>query len=207
VLAALCCATASGCAQWQQQASSYADSLDQRLIAQCSRLIGEDASIIESPEPSSPARRAVVQASLEEPSMPTGDDSATPSPEPEDVAPQTAPLNTPADPLPKKPVAVAGASPCDVCCEDYAEGAFASCPVCGACDRGARCLVSGCREKLFTRPEPGPPPIRYRPPMPPKFLPVPTQPTISPARPDAPEPWRGDVEMSFRPQLTFPARD
>ena len=43
--------------------------------------------------------------------------------------------------------------------------------------------------------------------MPPKFLPVPTQPTLAPARPDAPEPWRGDVEMSFRPQLTFPARD
>jgi len=36
---------------------------------------------------------------------------------------------------------------------------------------------------------------------------VPTQPVLSPARPDAPDPWRGDVELGWRPQVTFPARD
>jgi hypothetical protein len=43
--------------------------------------------------------------------------------------------------------------------------------------------------------------------MPPKFLPVPTEPTASPARPDAPEPWRGDVEVTYGNDVVFPGRD
>jgi hypothetical protein len=43
--------------------------------------------------------------------------------------------------------------------------------------------------------------------MPPKFLPVPTETVLSPARPDAPEPERGDVEMGYRRQITFPGHD
>jgi hypothetical protein len=205
MLAAACCALASGCAQWQQQSDSYASALDQRLVAQYTGLFDESAPVEQASNQSAPARRAVTQASLDEPVMPTTDNFATAA---EDVAPLAAPENSLAEPLPKKPVVAAvHQQPCDGCCEDGSELAGPTCPLGGRCEFCANRLVQGCREKLFTRPEPGPPPIRYRPPLPPKFLPVPTQPTLSPARPDAPEPWRGDVEMSFRPQLTFPARD
>jgi hypothetical protein len=43
--------------------------------------------------------------------------------------------------------------------------------------------------------------------MPPKFLAVPTHPVISPVRPEAPEPQRGNVEVSYRPELTIPGND
>jgi hypothetical protein len=56
-------------------------------------------------------------------------------------------------------------------------------------------------------PAAGPPPIRYQPEMPPKFLPVPTTPTLSPVRPDAPEAFRGEVETSYDPRLTSPGRN
>ena len=70
------------------------------------------------------------------------------------------------------------------------------------------CPLGHCRlRKLCERPTPGPPPARLHPEMPPKFLPLPTQPILSPARPDAPESWRGDVEAGYRPTLTFPGRD
>jgi hypothetical protein len=49
--------------------------------------------------------------------------------------------------------------------------------------------------------------VRYQPLLPPKFLPVPTQPVLSPARPDAPDPWRGDVEFGWHGRVTFPGRD
>jgi hypothetical protein len=57
------------------------------------------------------------------------------------------------------------------------------------------------------KPPPGPPPATLRPAMPPKFLPVPTETVLSPARPDAPEPERGDVEIGYRSQITFPGHD
>ncbi len=60
---------------------------------------------------------------------------------------------------------------------------------------------------LLQKPWPGPPPVRLRPAMPPKFLPVPTEPTLSPVPADAPEPERGDVEVGYGNQLTFPGRD
>lgn len=205
MLAALGCALAPGCAQWQQQTDSYAAALDQRLIAQCSSLLGEQEPAREPTRQAAPTRRTIKRASFENPAMPTVDDAAT---MPEAFAPLAAPENPAAEPLPKKPLLAAGhQQTCDGCCEDCTELTTPGCPIGGTCDLCANRLVQGCRTKLFTRPEPGPPPIRYRPPLPPKFLPVPTQPTLSPARPDAPEPWRGDVEMSFRPQLTFPARD
>jgi len=44
--------------------------------------------------------------------------------------------------------------------------------------------------------------------MPPKFLPTPTEPMWPPARPDAPEPWRGDIEVPYTGvQLVSPGRD
>ena len=70
------------------------------------------------------------------------------------------------------------------------------------------CPLGHCRLRvLCERPMPGPPPAWLQPAMPPKFLPLPTQPIISPARPDAPEGSRGDVEAGYRPTLTFPGRD
>jgi hypothetical protein len=82
------------------------------------------------------------------------------------------------------------------------------CSQCEACgnDRGAG-LASCEKCKLCQRPQPGPPPATLRPVLPPKFLPVPIQPVLSPARPDAPEPSRGDVEAAYRNQLTVPGRD
>ena len=101
-------------------------------------------------------------------------------------------------------------------CDDPAD---MNCPCGGDCLQCATpcgCSAEVCEEPcpscpleaaICQRPEPGPPPVRYRPEMPPKFLPVPTCPTVSPVRPDAPEPWRGDVEVHYDKRLTFPGRD
>lgn len=90
--------------------------------------------------------------------------------------------------------------------------------VCG-CPPGPRCgsECTQCREccviplglagPLLEKTQAGPPPATCRPPLPPKFLPVPTQPTVSPARADAPEPQRGEIEVGYRNQLTSPGRD
>jgi hypothetical protein len=97
-------------------------------------------------------------------------------------------------------------SSCETC--DGCESTGKACPLCPleACGKCAACL-GGHRCKLFTRPQPGPPPVNYVPALPPKFLPVPTQPTLSPARPDAPESWRGDLEFGWRSEITSPGRD
>lgn len=50
----------------------------------------------------------------------------------------------------------------------------------------------------------GPPLVRYRPPEPPTFLPVPTQPVIATTPADVPGPARGSVEVGYRQELTFP---
>jgi hypothetical protein len=77
------------------------------------------------------------------------------------------------------------------------------CYVCPDC-----CMIPfGMECPLADKPKPGPPPACLRPPMPPKFLPVPTEPVLSPVRPDAPEPRRGDIEVGYRPQLTSPGHD
>jgi hypothetical protein len=81
---------------------------------------------------------------------------------------------------------------------------------CGECGACGNCLagLGPCEKcKLCQRPQPGPPPATLRPVLPPKFLPVPIQPVLSPARPDAPEPTRGDVEVAYRNQLSVPGRD
>ena len=69
-------------------------------------------------------------------------------------------------------------------------------------------MVRGVRRGI-ERPEPGPPPVSYQPILPPKFLPVPTETVVPPARPDAPDFRRGDVESHYgnRVMLTFPGRD
>jgi hypothetical protein len=111
-----------------------------------------------------------------------------------------------------EPAAVAPAV-FDRCCDacesgEGCESTCGACPLCPleACGRCAACL-RGHRCKLFTRPQPGPPPVNYVPALPPKFLPVPTQPTLSPARPEAPDAWRGDLEFGWRNEITSPGRD
>ncbi|WP_428304770.1 hypothetical protein [Lacipirellula sp.] len=79
-------------------------------------------------------------------------------------------------------------------------------PECNQC-RTCPILPFGIGDKLCEKPVPGPPPATFRPPMPPKFLPVPTQDVLSPARPDAPEPQRGNVDMGWRPQMTVSGHD
>jgi hypothetical protein len=54
------------------------------------------------------------------------------------------------------------------------------------------------------RPEPT---IAYEPPMPPKFLLVPTEKVFSKVNMLAPTPRRGDVEVNFGPQLNIPSHD
>lgn len=53
----------------------------------------------------------------------------------------------------------------------------------------------------------GPPPVSYKPLMPPKFLPIPTRSVFTAVNLAAPTPTRGAVEVDFGPQLTVPGRD
>lgn len=53
----------------------------------------------------------------------------------------------------------------------------------------------------------GPPAVRYEPPMPPEFLPVPTRPIYTNVNMDAPQHTRGMVDVGWERQLTIEARD
>lgn len=55
--------------------------------------------------------------------------------------------------------------------------------------------------------EPGPPPRRYIPPMPPKFLPVPASSIFTGVNMHAPSRGHAQVDVGYGPQLSFPARD
>ena len=91
-------------------------------------------------------------------------------------------------------------------CPDECEPPCSKCPTCALPS-----LALGCRLKAHSRlcrpVESGPPPVSYRPPMPPEFLPVPTRPVFSAVNMAAPEPMRGEVEVSYGPQFTSPGRD
>ena len=89
----------------------------------------------------------------------------------------------------------------------YCGPVYATCgPECDVCPTCPLCPF-GLERPIFTRPQPGPPPVRLREPLPAKFLPVPTAPILSPVRRDAPEPTRGEIETGYRPQLYSPGRD
>lgn len=85
-------------------------------------------------------------------------------------------------------------------CPDECEPPCPTCPLKKGCRLQGHCRL--CRPV-----EPGPPPVTYRPPMPPEFLPVPTRPVFSAVNMAAPEPMRGAVEVDFGPQLTVPGRE
>jgi hypothetical protein len=223
----LCVATlaiASGCAQWQQDPDSVAASFDQRLLAKCASILGDQ------PMPASqPARRPPTPRILD-----VAQAKPAPRPAPRQPRVRAAAAEVPvADPAPlavAKPIveaprisetvpAVRTPLPpathataddyTDTCCSaGLGEPHAFNCPLLNRCRTCPACLLGQrCVRQLFTRPEPGPPPIRYQPDLPPKFLPVPTQPVLSPARPDAPDSWRGDVEMGWSPRVTFPGND
>ncbi|MCH7751077.1 MAG: hypothetical protein IH898_02830 [Planctomycetes bacterium] len=68
-------------------------------------------------------------------------------------------------------------------------------------------LCLNCKWRPGRNVQPGPPPVSYRPPMPPEFLPVPTQPIFAAVNLAAPEPMRGAVEVDFGTQLVVPGRN
>jgi hypothetical protein len=223
-------ATTVGCAQCQQSSDSFASTaLDGRMITRIASVLGEnppDAApqdrrpptpqVLDVAKVNPPARRRATpaKATIQQVAANEPLEAAAPMPDAEPI--ETAALPEPSPEASHgTPAAVTG-SPADshvescddTCCEPgVACPLDRPCPILGACRECPACLVGRRCGKLFTRPEPGPPPVRYRPAMPPKFLPVPTQPVLSPARPEAPDPWHGEVEFSWRPEVTFPGRD
>jgi hypothetical protein len=218
---------AVGCAQWQQESDDLAAvAFDQRLFARIASVLGEQPPVAIGPVPRPSAPHVLDVASNRPPAgRGAGDQVKSPvrqvgAVEPLEAAapmPEAGPIETaPAVPLQRDEIAAAlpvqgpqhSATCDDVCCQAEVDGPLdGPCPILGACGSCPACLAGRRCAKLFTRPEPGPPPIRYRPAMPPKFLPVPTQPVLSPARPDAPDPRRGNIEFSWRPELIFPGDD
>jgi hypothetical protein len=53
----------------------------------------------------------------------------------------------------------------------------------------------------------GPPAVRYQPPMPPEFLPVPARPIVTNVNMNTPVEARGAVDVSWERQLYIEARD
>lgn len=82
---------------------------------------------------------------------------------------------------------------------------------CDACGPGGclleHCPLRRCKWRPFRNVQSGPPPVPYRPALPPKFLPVPVRPVFSTVDPYAPEPSTGTVEAHWGPQLSHPGRD
>ena len=62
-----------------------------------------------------------------------------------------------------------------------------------------------CFVERLPRVEPGPPPVCFKPQMPPKFLPVPTRSVFSQVNLEAAGFTRGAVEAEYGPQLMVPA--
>mgnify|MGYP001271683551 CR=1 FL=1 len=212
---ALAVAGASGCAHWPQGAAGVAGTVDARVARAFDALLGAAPA----ERRAEPAQRLAAQPRQARAPQ------RTPTPIPDKVAPASwddgptdgelllGELPAPASPErqpgpwsesppPRAPSAsgppVPAAMPVgDVCCDACARHS-SPCPVGLACGRCAGCLAGGCCGKLFSKPAPGPPAVRYRPPMPPKFLPPPAQPTLSPAPPGAPEPWRAPVPGRVR---------
>ena len=80
-----------------------------------------------------------------------------------------------------------------------------ACPTDAPCQPA--CSVLGCMAGCKKCKEAGPPPIPYKPPMPPKFLLVPARPAETGVPCDAPvEAW-GSMEWGYRNEVLFPARD
>lgn len=177
-LLAAFCAVACGCAQRQHADQLADDGFDARLVGSLSQMFGERPAEADSPQTGQRTSRAKPQAVRQ-----ADFEAPAPATDGEDVC-------------------------CDTHCSTGTCGCCAQCPL-GRLGGGRKCACLDCVErKLFMRPEPGPPPVSHRPEMPPKFLPTPTEPMWPPARAEAPEPWRGDIEVPFYgEQLVSPGRD
>lgn len=202
-LVAALCAVSGGCAQCQQGDQLPAGGIDARLYETLAHAFGERPSRAAAPQAGrreAPSKRGAVQQAEYEESLTAP------------VSPESEPELQPAETVLPEPVA--SCAPAEGCCSSYCDstgcGCCADCPLVGGCHGGkCKCACLDCLERrLCSRPQPGPPPVRYRPEMPPKFLPTPTAPVWPPARPDAPEPWRGDIEVPYYGvQLVSPGRD
>jgi hypothetical protein len=192
----LAASSAVGCAPWRGSGSAFMERIASTLGEQSPEAVAEQRA--ERPEP-------VKQVARPASPTPRGDDTASAPPSSAGrVARASATARAPAVVTPA--VFDRCCSSCETC--DGCESTGKACPLCPleACGKCAACL-RGRRCKFFTRPQPGPPPVNYVPALPPKFLPVPTQPTLSPARPDAPDSWRGDLEFGWRNEITSPGHD
>ncbi|TWU21258.1 hypothetical protein [Bythopirellula polymerisocia] len=93
------------------------------------------------------------------------------------------------------------------CSEGYYAGDECPCNDCAGCLGAVRGRLACARHRM--RIPIGPPAVRYRPEMPPEFLPVPVTPIYANVNPNAPQDLRGEVEVGWAPpcQLTITGRD
>jgi hypothetical protein len=197
-LCLLSACSAVGCAPWSGSGRGFVDHVASVLGEQSPEALAAQRG--KRAERAEPVKLAVARQA---PSTPRADDAESAAPARTSSVTQAAA----AEPAAVTPAVFDSCcSSCDSC--DGCELPGKACPLCplDACGKCAACL-KGHRSKLFTRPRPGAPPYTYVPAMPPKFLPVPTQPTLSPARPDAPDAWRGDLEFGWRHEITSPGHD
>ncbi len=94
----------------------------------------------------------------------------------------------------------------DVCSSEPLPRCASEIECCSEVQYDCECDCETVVEELYERRrlEVGPPPATYKPPMPPKFLPVPSRSVFSGRSVLAPSSARSPVEVDFDGQLTFP---
>lgn len=93
-----------------------------------------------------------------------------------------------------------GGYDCGMTCEEV------YCPACRTRHLPGMCGRLGCRDREARCIEVGPPAVRYRPPQPPEFLPVPVGPVIANVNMQPLPEVRGTADIGPGPQILFPAR-
>lgn len=163
-----------------------------------------------------PAAQHVRLATMEEPPLPDAEGELSPETgrEPIDAGPRFAveseasgyELPAIAPPANKESSTSLTKSSAGDCCCDTCGGAVCEvCPLEGALCHACSTAWAAC--PCLHKPPKGPPPVRYLPPMPPKFLPVPTCPVYGQGRTGPLELPRGNVERGFGPVLTIAGGD
>jgi hypothetical protein len=93
-------------------------------------------------------------------------------------------------------------SPCDCGSTVGSNGGFCNCRICRG---GGFCPLM--RRKRELRIEVGPPAVRFKPEMPPEFLPVPPHPVFANVNMQAPNEVRGAIDAGYGPYFTVEGRD
>lgn len=107
--------------------------------------------------------------------------------------------------LPHKCACVIDSVPtCESICGDECCGECGDCH-CAVCRSGGICPQARCKKELLIAV--GPPAVRYRPEMPPEFLPVPARPVHANVNMEFPMETRGAVERGYGPELMVQGRD